>query len=849
MLSILSKSLLVVFILAVLVIALTTFYIVPKLPAIDALRDVHMQVPLRVYSQDGSLIAEFGEKRRAPVSIDDAPKQLIEAFIAAEDDRFFEHPGVDWQGILRAVIALAVTGEKKQGGSTITMQVARNFFLSREKSYMRKLNEIFLAFKIDRELTKEEILELYINKIYLGQRAYGVGAAAQVYYGGTVSDLNLAQQAMLAGLPKAPSKTNPVSNPEQAVKRRAYVLGRMLKLGFIDQDDFDAADSAPVTATLHGASIDLEAPYVAEMVRKRLTEEFGDEAYSAGYKVTTTIRDKHQVAANQAIALALLQYDERHGYRGPEHNYELDETADENTWEQLLDAYTSIGGLFPALITEVREQSASAWLSGAGLIDIEWRGMNWAREYITENWRGPNPRNANEIVNAGDVVRVRKDADGEWRLAQIPAVEGGLVSLDPQDGATLALVGGFDFYRSKFNRVTQAKRQPGSSFKPFIYSAALENGYTPASVINDAPIVHADAGLEDKWRPENYSGRTFGPTRLRVALRHSRNLVSIRLLHAIGVKKALRHIARFGFNTDELPKNLSLALGSGVVAPWQLAGSYTVFANGGYRVEPYFIERIETYSDELLFQANPATVCVDCPEDVGNETEETTGRDDELPEPETTGRDDELPEPENTGRDDELPEPEETTGQDDELPEPENTEINPVPVNIAERVVNPQNIWITNHLTRDVIRRGTGAKAYRELKRDDLSGKTGTTNDQRDAWFAGFNASIVAVAWVGFDSFGPLGKGEVGGRAALPMWIEYMRVALQNTPTAIMKRPVGIVNIKINKESGCPASADDANAEFEVFMANQLPDNAECDKLEIPYDKNTESIKNPERIF
>ena len=800
------KALAVVIIIGV---AASSFNIASNLPEIDMLRDVRMQVPLRVYSQDGSLLGEFGEKRRVPVLIDEVPEQLIQAFIAAEDDRFYAHPGVDWQGLLRAAISLVRTGEKRQGGSTITMQVARNFFLSREKTYMRKLNEIFLAIKIERELTKNEILELYLNKIYLGQRAYGVGAAAQVYYGTGITGLNLAQHAMLAGLPKAPSRTNPVTSPEQAVQRRSYVLRRMLELGHIDQARFQVAVNAPVTASLHSPSIDLEAPYVAEMVRKHLVEEYGDSAYSAGYVVTTTIRDSLQVAANRALNRALLQYDERHGYRGPEQHYELTPGMTGDGWDQLLAAHPAVAGLLPALIIDERGFAASAWVQGIGRIELDWNSLGWARRYINENVRGPAPRNTGDVVSVGDIVRVREDSDGTWRLAQIPDIEGGLVSLDPHNGAALALVGGFEFYRSKFNRITQAERQPGSSFKPFIYSAALENGFTAASIINDAPIVYDDPSIEDKWRPENYSGRTFGPTRLREALRRSRNLVSIRLLHAMGVRNALRHVKKFGFDIDELPRNLSLALGTGSITPWQLASSYTVLANGGYRVEPFFITRIETYTGDLLFEAQPVTVCSHCPDN------RTTGM-----------------EAAETGTADE-------SGTADAVPVE----------NIAERVVNPQNIWIMNELTRDVVRRGTGARAYRELQRDDLSGKTGTTNEQRDAWFAGFNSSVVAVTWVGFDDFEPMGQGEVGGRTALSIWIEYMRTALKDIPVNLGERPADIVTIRINAETGCPAQAGDTDAEFEVFMANRLPDATECSRMLMPYDNSPEKTDAPGRLF
>ena len=812
------KAALILAVAGLLSALIMVFNVIANLPAIDVLRDVRMQVPLRVYSQDGDLIAEYGEKRRNPVSISETPTLMIQAFIAAEDDRFFEHPGVDWQGLLRAAVALALSGEKRQGGSTITMQVARNFFLTREKSYLRKINEIFLAFKIERELSKQEILELYLNKIYLGQRAYGVGAAARVYYGTPVAELNLAQYAMLAGLPKAPSTTNPVRNPEQAIRRRAYVLRRMLEQGFIERADFEQAVNAPVSASLHSPSVDLEASYAAEIVRRRMLDEYGEEAYSAGYKVTTTIRRKDQVAANQALAEGLLEYDERHGYRGPEQQYSPEDLVTEADREQLLAGYRSGNGLFPALVTAVQGYAATAWLTGIGFIELKWDGMSWARSYINENRRGGAPANVSAVLSPGDLVRVREDADGEWRLSQLPAVEGALISLNPRNGSVLALVGGFDFYRSKFNRVTQAQRQPGSSFKPFIYSAALENGYTAASLINDAPVVYDDPGLENKWRPENYSGRTFGPTRLREALRYSRNLVSIRLLHAMGVRDALRHVAKFGFDVDGLPRNLSLALGSGVITPWQLADAYSVFANGGHRVEPFLIERIETRAGELLFQANPATVCVACPDDAM--TFRTSS-----PAPDSNG------------------------AGEDETQSAGGIDSSADRRRVAARAISPQNAWIMNELTRDVVRQGTGRQAYRALQRDDLAGKTGTTNEQRDAWFAGYNPSVVAVVWVGFDDFRPMGNGETGGRTALPVWIKYMRAALRDTPVVRSEPPVDIVNLRINRDSGCPTGAGDENAEFEVFMADHVPDAVQCRKLNIPHGDGVTPYTSSERLF
>lgn len=800
-------------------IAALTGYIVPGLPDIETLKDVKMQIPLRVYSHDHSLMSEYGEKRRTPVTIDDVPPQLINAFLAAEDDRFYQHPGVDWQGILRAVVNLIKTGKKTQGGSTITMQVARNFFLSREKSYIRKLNEIFLALKIESSLSKREILELYLNKIYLGQRAYGVGAAAKVYYGHDIKQLGLSQLAMIAGLPKAPSTTNPVSNPQRASKRRNYVLGRMLVKGYISQAEHDIAIQAPITASLHSPIIDVEAPYAAEMVRKYMLAEYGENAYSDGYEVFTTILDKNQIAANQALRKALREYDRRHGYRGPEHHFDLADNSDEQTWQQLLATFPIIGEIYPGLITQVNETSVIAHLPRFGQIVIEREGFNWARKYINENRRGPVPKTAADVFQTGDIVRIYNDDAGQWQLTQIPDVEGGLVSMRPTDGATLALVGGFDFYRSKFNRITQALRQPGSSFKPFIYSAALEAGHTAASLINDAPVVFDDPSIEDMWRPENYSGKYYGPTRLREALTHSRNLVSIRLLHEIGVPRALEHITKFGFDTDQLPHSLSLALGSGAVTPWQLATAYCVFANGGYRVEPYFIERIETYKGEIIYQATPPTVCNDC-------------------EPPVTAGDTET---------DSVVTNELDLQQVNNNPD-ESIELEPPP-RIADRVISPQNIWIMNSITRNVIQNGTGRRA-RVLNRHDLSGKTGTTNDQRDAWFTGFNASIVTVVWVGFDKFlQQLGKGETGSRAALPMWIDYMRVALQGTAESILERPSGLVNVRIDSETGKLAKADNPKAIFEVFRAANVPVWNNLDRTPGFFMQGNKSEQIPEQLF
>lgn len=769
-------------------------YLIPKLPDIETLRDVKMQIPLRVYSSAGALISEYGEKRRTPIKIADVPQHFIQAFLAAEDDRFYSHPGVDWQGIVRAAINLIKTGKKTQGGSTITMQVARNFFLSSEKSYLRKINEIFLAMKIERELSKDEILELYLNKIYLGQRAYGIGAAAQVYYGIDIKSLTLPQMAMIAGLPKAPSTTNPVTDPEKAKNRRNYVLGRMLAKKFITEDEYNSASDTPLSAGLHSPAIEIDAPYVAEMVRNYLINRYGEDVYSDGYKVYTTIINKYQITADKALRDGLIEYDKRHGYRGPEHHFQLAEGEDEGSWKQLLDTFPVIGDLHPALITEVNEESAVAYLNGVGKIAITRQDYEWASKYLTEIYRGPKPEKAADVFAAGDVIRVLQTADGAWKFTQIPEVEGGLVSMDPNNGRLLALVGGFDFQRSKFNRITQAKRQPGSSFKPFIYSAALESGFTAASIINDAPIVIDDPGIEEIWRPENYNKKSGGPTRLREAITHSLNLVSIRLLNEVGVSRALKHIAKFGFNTDELPHNLSLALGSGSITPWQSATAYCILANGGYKVDPYFIDRIEDYNGKIIFKAHPATVCRNCQGPAPGSLVEVQAGD--------------------------------RTREDSELRNNNHIE-NDAPVETAphnaERVVDEENIWIMNSLTRDVVQRGTGVRAKRELKRSDLSGKTGTTNDQRDAWFAGYNPLIVSVSWVGFDDYRQLGSGETGSRAALPMWIEFMRVILKDIPETIIEKPPGLISIRIDPHTGMPARADTPGAFFEVFKPEYVP--------------------------
>ncbi|MCB1858797.1 MAG: penicillin-binding protein 1A [Gammaproteobacteria bacterium] len=750
------------------------YYFAPVLPSPESLRDVQFQVPLRVYSHDRLLIAEFGEKRRIPLKYKEFPQQLVQAFLAAEDNRFFQHPGVDYQGILRAAIQLAMTGEKKQGGSTITMQVARNFFLSPEKTYTRKLIEILLAFKIESSFTKEEILELYLNKIYLGHRAYGVGAAAQVYYGKTVDQLDLSQIAMIAGLPKAPSKYNPITDPARALERRDYVLGQMRKLDYISLDDYKGALSSPVSASLHYANIDVEAPYVAEMVRSELFEEYGENIYTDGLSVYTTIDSHRQSAANRALRFALQEYDQRHGYRGAEQELDITNATSLEALDTLLGKYVTVGDLRPAIVTAIEEKSAEIYLGNGNKSKLGWEGLRWAHRYKSEDYRGLAPKKASEIVKPGDLIRVveeKNDNNTILRLAQIPKIEGALVSLDPNDGAVTALVGGYDFFQSKFNRAIQAERQPGSGFKAFIYSAALEAGFTPASLINDAPVVFNDPSLEGAWRPKNYSGKFFGPTRLRMALTKSRNLVSIRLLRSMGIEHALKHVSLFGFDSDKLPHNLSLALGSGIVTPLQMASAYAILANGGYRVAPYFIEKIEDNQQRIVFQAEPPRVCENCPDSPPTETTTTPNID------------------------------------------------NP---KWAPRVISAENYYLMNSMLRDVVNYGTATKA-RILGRGDIAGKTGTTNDQKDAWFNGFNRSQVAVVWVGFDSAKPLGRGEVGGKAALPAWIEYMKEALKDTKEIPLEAPPGIVTMRIDPRTGKRATSNQKDALFEAFFKGNTP--------------------------
>ncbi|NLO80900.1 MAG: penicillin-binding protein 1A [Xanthomonadaceae bacterium] len=749
--------------------------LVPKLPSVEVLRDVRFQVPLRVYTADGGLIAEFGEKRRIPLQYQEIPELMVKAFIAAEDDRFFKHPGVDYQGLLRAFWNLVLTGERTQGGSTITMQVARNFFLSSEKTYLRKANEILLALKIERELSKEQILELYLNKIYLGNRAYGVGAAAQVYYGRPVSELDLAEIAMIAGLPKAPSAYNPVANPERAMLRRAYVLRRMRELGFISDQEYAEASAMPNTARAFRVQLDAEAHYAAEMARTEMVERYGEAAYTDGYRVYTTLDRRAQQAAVAAVRKALLDYDRRHGYRGPVAQVPREQLQSEQQLQQALSAHPRYGDLRPAVVTALDDAAATVVVQGLSEPqELPFEGMKWARPFINRDVVGDPPKRPGDVVQPGDVIYVQPWDDG-WQLVQLPEVEGALVALSPLDGAIRALVGGFDFFRSKFNRATQAQRQPGSAFKPFVYSAALEKGFTPATIVNDAPVVFRDEALEGTWRPENYSGRFYGPTRLRVGLTQSRNLVSIRVLRDIGVAYAVDYITRFGFDRERLAPNLSLSLGNASVTPLELAAGYAVFANGGYRVTPYLIARVEDADGNVIYEANPPRVCPECEQATEASPLQPVAASALAP------------------------------------------EVNPAP-----RVISAQNAYLMTSMLQDVVQYGTGRRLL-ELGRSDLAGKTGTTNDQRDGWFGGFTPHLAVAAWVGFDQSHPMGAGETGARNALPMWLEFMRVALDGVPEQPMPLPEGLVTVRIDPETGLMARADNPSASFEVFRADEVP--------------------------
>ncbi len=759
-------------------------YIAPGLPSVESLREVRFQTPLRVYSREGLLIGEFGEKRASPLSYDEIPPLFVKAILAAEDDNFEQHHGVDIPGLLRAASQIVTSGHIRTGGSTITMQLARNFFLSSEKSFSRKFNEILLALRIEKALSKQEIFELYVNKIFLGNRAYGINAAAQVYYGKSIDTLSLAQWATIAGLPKAPSAYNPLANPKRSLERRNWILRRMHQLGNIDAATLQQALAQPEDASYHGPAVGTSAPYAAEMVRQEMLERFGPAAYERGLRVYTTIDSQLQQAAEQAVIKGLLAYDLRHGYRGPEKHLE----DDEDVWNEVLDQTPIIAGLEPAVVTDAGGQNLDILLRSGERAEIKWEhGLKSARRYVNENSMGPAPRKAKDVARKGDLIRVMREGD-HWRLSQLPAVQSALVALDSSNGALRALVGGLDFERSTYNRATQAQRQPGSNFKPFLYAAALEHGFTAASVVNDAPLAIENTGDGSVWRPQNSDDEFMGPMRLRQALVLSRNAVSVRLLQSVGMDKSLEYFSRFGFDRKRIPRELSIALGSHSVTPLSLAAGYASFSNGGFRVYPYIIDRIEDGEGKLLFEARPATACNSCNSQLTDKPAAEGSHDGAVLE--------------------------------GNLP-------------AAKRIMDARVAFIMDSMLHDVTTMGTGKKAQ-ELKRTDLAGKTGTTNGPTDAWFSGYaGEKLVATAWIGFDQNTPLGRQEYGGSAALPIWMDFMRVALDGVPNYQRPQPPGLVSMRIDPATGLAARPGQAGI-FEVFKAEDVGGAAVSDEEQTP---------------
>tara|TARA_B100001250_G_scaffold171782_1_gene147906 strand:+ start:2978 stop:5350 length:2373 start_codon:yes stop_codon:yes gene_type:complete len=734
-------------------------YLAPLLPEPETYRNVQLETPLRIYTADNQLIDEIGN-RRNPVEYEDIPSVLINALIATEDVRFYSHPGVDIQSLIRGFYGF-ITGKRLGGGSTITMQLANNLSFDSDNVYLRKFKEIPFALQIQRELTKEEILTLYLNTIYFGAGADGIGAASFVYYGKNVSELTLAESAMMISLLPCPSTCNPFSNPNRALERRETRLQNMLREGMITKVEFDTAITTPITADRRNRNIEVNAPYVAEMVRKTIYDQFGEETYSRGFEVTTSINSKLQLAANKALVNGLeTYYDKRHGYRGVDANYPPEFDNPNPSWVKQLESILVYGNQEPAIVVSVQEQSFRALLKTGEIVQIAWSGMNWAYTFIDRNNMWPPPASPSDLVQIGDLIRLRRNTEG-WELGQIPEIQGALVSMSPSDGAIQALVGGYDFNRSQVNRVT-TPRPPGSNFKPFLYGAALENGYSPASIINDAPITRGN------YRPNNYENNFLGPITLRYALKESRNVPAVRLYDELGAAKVLPFAAKFGFQTHNFPSNdLTVALGSQDVQPLEIVTGYSVIANGGYKVSPWFIQKIISDSDGLLYEAKPSIVCKDC-EKPQSGLEQRTG--------------------------------------------------------LAPRIIDERIAYILNSMLESVITEGSGNRVYRELQRDDLRGKTGTTNGPQELWFSGFNEDISTTVFVGFDQPEPLGEREQGATVAVPIWIDFMREALRGEPENTMSRPDGIVDRLIDKNTGNPAIPGDQNAIFEYFRTENAPE-------------------------
>ena len=756
-------------------------YLSPRLPEESALRNITLQTPMQVLSRDGALIGQFGEQKRKPLKFDEIPQSFIDALLAAEDDGFFEHGGIEPLSLARAVSELLITGRKGSGGSTITMQVARNYFLTLDQTFIRKFTEILLALQIEARLSKEEIFELYVNRVFLGHRAYGFEAAAETYYGKSLAELDLAQHAMLAGVPKAPSRNNPLSNPEKGKVRRDWILGRMENLGMISEAERYAAQGAPVTAAFYGQVVEVDADYVAEMVRREMVERFGNAAYNDGYVVYTTVDSKQQQAARDALLAGLRTYDWRHGWRGPERRLAPREgETDAETgarWQEALEQMPTIAELQPGIVTGVTEETVTVLNKSGALISLNWQGdLEKVRRYRSVNLTASPEKSAADLLAPGDLIRMLETEAG-WRLSQVPEAQAALVSLDPKHGAIRALVGGMGFELSKFNRATQARRQPGSNFKPFLYASALSEGITPSTVINDAPVVLDNIAAAEIWRPENDSGKFYGPTRLREALAFSRNLVSIRVLQRVGIGPFIRYVEQLGFNTEDMQPNLTLALGTHAFAPIEVAAGYAILANEGFKVEPWLIERIENAQGDIVYAADPLVACSECIMDDNTDAEEVRMED--------------------------------ILGT--AVPE----------IRAAERVMDPRVAFIVSSFLQDAIQRGTGRRA-KVLERNDIGGKTGTTNGPRDAWFSGFNRDLITTAWVGFDDYRPLGRREFGGTAALPIWIDYMREALPPAQ-ANPPMPPGIVRLRVDASSGLRVRGQPDGSIMEYFLEESLP--------------------------
>lgn len=799
----------------------------PQLPNSEDIRKIDIQVPLRIYSRDERLIAEYGEKRSRPVNFNEIPERLRQAFIAIEDARYYEHQGIDPKGVFRALYVALATGHKSQGASTITMQLARNAFLDNDKTFARKFKETLLAIRLEQTLTKEEILELYLNKIFLGNRAYGIAAAAETYYGKELKDLSLAEMAMIAGLPKAPSRYNPIVNEPRAMTRRNYILQRMAEQGFISPDEFKLAVKEPNTASVHKTDIETYAPYLAEMVRATIVEKYQDKAYTQGYDVYTTLDSQAQTYATNALRKTLEDYDRRHGYRGAEDHINLEDYTSQDELLDKLSTYQTVGDLQAGLVLKSSKNEASILLMDENIITLQIDDVKWASKFISANRRGSTPRRVSDVLVAGDIIRVRPQvktnpkpeseettdndtptvaSSANWQLTQIPTVGGALVLMDPHNGAIRAVMGGYDFYHSKFNRATQAMRQPGSSFKPIIYSAALSRGFAPTSVVNDAPITIPGSN----WQPKNFGGSYIGPTTLSEALAKSRNLVSIRLLRDTGIPYTINYATRFGFPQKNLPPNLTLALGTGITTPVQMATAYSAFANGGFKVDAHFINRIQDSNGQVLFDATTETrqVCGDdiklCPIRKPKKATE--------PLAETLNTAEEKDKKTKADK----KETDDTTKTATEEVEVSDYETEPGKIApAATRIMDSRTQYQIVTMMQGVTQFGTAAAVSKALHRSDIAGKTGTTSDERDSWFCGFTPDYVAVAWAGFDDMAELGEGETSGKVAVPMWISFMQKILKTVPEKKFKKLEKLQLVKIDAKTGL--LADDATTETDII--------------------------------